>query len=74
MRMSSSAATCSLGLTAIVVSLSSLRDEGQIPFVSIAELAHIQTDDILILLDSGFRSIDNDSFEQSFSGLFRGSA
>ncbi len=39
-------------------------------WASIAELARIQSEDLLITLEAGFRSIENDSFEHNFSGLF----
>lgn len=37
---------------------------------SIAELARTQSDDLLITLEAAFRSIENDSFDRSFKGLF----
>jgi type I restriction enzyme M protein len=39
-------------------------------WASIAELARVQSEDLLITLEAGFRSIENDSFEHNFSGLF----
>ncbi|KGE88594.1 MAG: type I restriction-modification system subunit M [Phaeodactylibacter xiamenensis] len=37
---------------------------------NIAELARTQSDDLLITLEEGFRYIENESFENSFQGLF----
>lgn len=37
---------------------------------SIAELARVQSDDLLKTLESGFKYIENDSFESTFQGLF----
>lgn len=37
---------------------------------SIAELARVQSDDLLLTLQQGFKYIENKSFENSFQGLF----
>jgi len=37
---------------------------------NIAEMARTQHDDLLVTLDAGFRYIENESFDNSFQGLF----
>ncbi|NIG55309.1 type I restriction-modification system subunit M [Chitinophaga sp. Cy-1792] len=37
---------------------------------NIAELARIQSEDLLVTLENGFRYIENESFESTFQGLF----
>jgi type I restriction enzyme M protein len=37
---------------------------------NITELARTQNDDLLVTLDAGFRYIENESFDNSFQGLF----
>jgi type I restriction-modification system DNA methylase subunit len=37
---------------------------------NITEMARTQNDDLLITLESGFRYIENESFDNSFQGLF----